>query len=162
MAGTTDVRLSSEAWESLYRAQATVMRALTEGPFRAEALQINEYGVLYALSTSPDGLRMIDLGRDVLLTQAGMSRLVLRLEGRGLVERTGDPDDGRAYRLRLTSAGLEVQRRVGSAHARQIAAVMGRALDHDQLVALRDLCRELVAGGPAGSADPAADEVESS
>lgn len=156
-----DVRLSNEAWESLYRAQATVMRALSEGPFRAETLQVNEYGVLYALSASPHGLRMTDLGKDVLLTQAGMSRLVLRLERRGLVERTDDPDDGRACRLRLTSAGLEVQRRVGSAHARQVAGVMGRALDHDQLGALRDLCRQLAGSPPAGQADPAGEEAGS-
>lgn len=155
-----DVRLSNEAWESLYRAQATIMRALSEGPFRAETLQINEYGVLYALSASADGLRMTDLGKDVLLTQAGMSRLVLRLERRGLLERTDDPDDGRACRLRLTSAGLEVQRRVGSAHARQITDVMGRTLDHTQLSALRDLCRELVAGDPDEQADPGAGGTE--
>ncbi len=32
--------------------------------------------MLYALSTAPDGLRMCDLCDDVLLTQAGISRLV--------------------------------------------------------------------------------------
>ena len=43
-------------------------------------LSPSEYGVLYALSTAPDGLRITELSDDALLTQAGISRLVARLE----------------------------------------------------------------------------------
>ena len=71
--------------------------------------------MLYALSTAPDGLRITELGEDVLLTQPGMSRLVARLEARGLVQRVADPDDARASRIRLTAAGVDAQRRVGRA-----------------------------------------------
>ena len=67
-----------------------------------ERVSPNEYGVLYALSTAPDGLRITELGDDALLTQAGISRLVARLETDGLVERVADPADGRASRIRLT------------------------------------------------------------
>ena len=56
-----------------------------------------EYGVLYALSSAdPRGMRITELGEDVLLTQPGMSRLVARLEARGLVQRVDDLDDARA------------------------------------------------------------------
>ena len=36
--------------------------------------------MLYALASAPNGLRITELGNDVLLTQPGMSRLIARLE----------------------------------------------------------------------------------
>ena len=55
------------------------------------------------------------------------------------------PDDARACRIRLTDAGAALQRRVGLAHARQVAKAMTRSLDRDELLVLRDLCRRLLA-----------------
>jgi len=141
-----DVRLANEAWEALFRAQATLSLAFERDGDWGDLLP-REYGVLYALSAAPDGLRMSDMCDDVLLTQAGISRLVARLEKRGLVERTSDPDDARAFRIRMTAVGTDVQRRVGRAHARQVADAMTRALDADQLRMLRDLTTALVAAG---------------
>jgi DNA-binding MarR family transcriptional regulator len=142
MASST--RIANEAWEALFRAQATIARELNAGEVWGELLP-REYGVLYALSTVPDGLRITELGDDVLLTQPGMSRLIARLETRGLVERADDPHDARACRIRLTAAGVSVQRDVGAAHGRHVAAAMTRVLTHEQLLLLRDLCRELIA-----------------
>lgn len=155
----SNARLANEVWEALFRAQATIAAELSAGTDWHD-LQPREYGVLYALSTAPTGLRITELGEDVLLTQAGMSRLVARLEARGLVWRDDDPDDARACRVRLTSAGAERQRTVGLSHGRLVAQAMSR-LDREQLVQLGDLCRRLTAGveefepakgGPRGSA----------
>ena len=93
-------RLANVAWETMFRAQATLAREFEREGEWGELLP-SEYGVLYALSRAPEGLRIIDLCDDALLTQAGVSRLVSRLELRGLVERSGDPQDGRASRIRL-------------------------------------------------------------
>jgi DNA-binding MarR family transcriptional regulator len=144
-----DVRLANEAWEALFRAQATLSLGFERDGDWGDLLP-REYGVLYALSSAAEGLRMSELCDDVLLTQAGISRLVARLEGRGLVERHDDPDDARAYRIQMTAAGVDVQRRLGRSHARQVATAMTRALDREQLQTLRDLSRALVAGA-AGS-----------
>jgi hypothetical protein len=56
------------------------------------------------------------------------------------------PDDARACRVRLTSAGAELQRAVGLSHGRQVAQAMTRHLDRRQLLQLGDLCRRLTAG----------------
>src|SRR3954468_15792871 len=133
-------RIANEAWEALFRAQATIARELIEADVW-DGLNPREYGVLYALSAAPDGLRITELLDDVLLTQPGMSRLIARLEARGLVERLDDPDDRRACRVRLTPAGARAQRRVGLAHGRHVAELMTRALSREQLEQLRDLCR---------------------
>jgi DNA-binding MarR family transcriptional regulator len=138
-------RIANETWEALFRAQATIARELTAGDVWGE-LSPREYGVLYALSNAPDGLRITELGNDVLLTQPGMSRLIARLETVGLVERVDDPEDGRACRIRLTEAGARAQRHVGARHGRHIAETMTRSLSTDQLLQLRDLCRALTAG----------------
>ena len=139
----TTARLANEAWEALFRAQSTIVRELAARD-AWDDLVPREYGVLYALSSARDGLRITELGEDVLLTQPGMSRLVARLEARGLVQRVGDPDDARASRIRLTPAGLAAQRRIGRAHARHVAEAMTRNLDRPELEQLLELCRSLV------------------
>ncbi len=135
-------RIANEAWEALFRAQATIAQELTDADVWHE-LGPREYGVLYALSSEPHGLRITELRSDALLTQPGISRLITRLEAAGLVERIDDPDDGRACRIRLTDAGGRVQRDVGLRHGRHVAQRMARGLSNEQLLQLRDLCRSL-------------------
>jgi DNA-binding MarR family transcriptional regulator len=148
----SEIRLANEAWEALYRAQASIAREFLESDIW-EDLQANDYGVLYALSSAHDGLRISELCDDVLLTQPGMSRLIARLETRGLVERRDDPDDARACRIRLTASGIEVQRRIGTAHARHVARAMTRALGAEQLEQLRELSQALIEGADRASAE---------
>jgi DNA-binding MarR family transcriptional regulator len=156
MSSTT--RIANEAWEALFRAQATIARELTGGDVWGDLVP-HEYGVLYALSTAPSGLRITELGADVLLTQPGMSRLIVRLEARGLVERAADPQDARACRIRLTPAGVRAQRQVGAAHGRHVAAAMTRGLSREQLVALRDLSRSLTAASNNHLPNPVGSEA---
>jgi DNA-binding MarR family transcriptional regulator len=145
MAGRT--RIANEAWEALFRAQATIARELTAADVWHQ-LSPREYGVLYALSNAPHGLRISELRSDVLLTQPGISRLIARLEAAGLVERVDDPDDGRACRIRLTVAGAHAQRDVGRRHGRHVAQTLAESLSDEQLLQLRDLCRSLTARTP--------------
>jgi DNA-binding MarR family transcriptional regulator len=146
-------RIANEAWEALFRAQATIAQELTAADVWHE-LSPREYGVLYALSKAPHGLRITELRSDVLLTQPGISRLIARLEAAGLVERVDDPDDGRACRIRLTDAGVQAQRDVGRRHGRHVAQMMVRGLSDEQLVQLRELCRSLTAPATTESIRP--------
>src|SRR6476660_1920862 len=124
----SSVRLAAETWESLFRAQVAVMRRLQSGPaFRN--LAVNEYDVLFTLSRCPSGwLRLNELNDNVLLSQSSLSRLVDRLEKRGLVERTPAPDDGRGVLLKLTEEGAELQKQIGREHVRDIAELVAPAL----------------------------------
>jgi DNA-binding MarR family transcriptional regulator len=135
--------VANEAWEALFRAQSTISQELTARD-AWEDLVPREYGVLYALSSAPEGLRITELGEDVLLTQPGMSRLVARLEARGLVRRLDDPDDARACRIRLTPVGAATQGRIGRAHARHVAEAMSRNLDREELEQVLRLCGRLI------------------
>ena len=85
------VRLAAETWESLFRSQVAVMRKLQAGP-AFKSLPVKEYDVLFTLSRCPSGqLRLNEINDKVLLSQSSLSRLVDRLEKRGLVERTTAP-----------------------------------------------------------------------
>jgi DNA-binding MarR family transcriptional regulator len=134
--------IANEAWEALFRAQATVQRELLAADVWGQ-LSPSEYGVLYALSAAPEGLRITELSADALLTQGGISRLVARLEAAGLLERVADPDDGRASRIRLTEAGVAAQRRVGLRHGHHVAQLMTSTFSVAQLEQLRELCQNL-------------------
>lgn len=153
---TTD-RLANAAWEALYRAQATITLELTNADVWGD-LSPREYSVLYALSTAADGLRITELGDDALITQPGMSRLVARLEARGLVDRADDPADARACRIHLTATGTAAQRRVGAALARRVTGAMTRALDEPQLEVLRGLGQALLAAAERDARHPARPE----
>lgn len=136
-------KIANEAWEALFRAQMTIAGEFEEADVWGPLVP-REYGVLYALSTAPGPLRINELCEDVLLSQPGMSRLVARLEDRGLIERVEDPDDGRASRVRMTAEGVRLQRQVGAAHGLHVARAMSRGLSREQLVELRDLCQALI------------------
>lgn len=143
------VRLAAETWESLFRSQVAVMRKLQSGP-AFKALPVKEYDVLFTLSRCPSGqLRLNEINDKVLLSQSSLSRLVDRLEKRGLVERTIAPDDGRGVLLSLTETGSELQKAIGRDHVRDIAQLVAPALTADEqreLLRLTEKLRASVAG----------------
>jgi DNA-binding MarR family transcriptional regulator len=145
-------RLAAETWESLFRAQVAVMRRLQAGKaFRNVA--INEYDVLFTLSRCPSGwLRLNELNDHVLLSQSSLSRLVERLEKRGLVDRMPAPDDGRGVLLKLTEEGAALQKEIGREHVRDISSLVVPALtaaEQKELQRLTDKLRNSVGAKPS-------------
>jgi DNA-binding MarR family transcriptional regulator len=54
-----------------------------------------------------DAMRVSDLASCVELDTSTVSRQIKQLEDKGIIERTSDPDDGRASLVRLTDHGRE-------------------------------------------------------
>ena len=105
------------AWRGLIRLRETVMREIDRRLRREGLVSLADYGVLITLVTEPTlRLRMSELGVRRMLTPSGITRVVDRLEERGLVRREPDPADGRAALAVLTRAGLEALRRAQSVH----------------------------------------------
>jgi len=142
--GVSDKTLAVDAWESLFRAQVSVLRQLNV-EFPSAELSFNEYDVLFNLSTQPGRrLRIRDLNRFLLLTQPSVSRLVDRLVQGGLVTKENDPADGRGTIVTLTDEGYTLYRRVAAVHAKSISNRVGGALDAEemrQLIVLTDKLR---------------------
>jgi DNA-binding MarR family transcriptional regulator len=134
------------AWESLFRAQVSVMRELA-AEFPSNIVSLNEYDVMFNLSLCPGRtLRIKELGEKVLLTQPSISRLVDRLVARGILEKADDPNDGRGTLVRLTDAGVGVYRQAAVVHAQSITAHMTGHLSPDELAELARLCDKLREG----------------
>lgn len=136
-------QLANESWEALFRAQVALNAMFAGDDVWLEVTQV-EYDVLYTLSKASDGMSMTELNRGILMTQGGLSKLVTRLEGRGLILRTPDPQDRRATCLALTQEGRAVQRKVGLRHGAAVTAMMTRLLDEQQMEALRAIGTHIV------------------
>ena len=139
------VREANEAWEAVMTAHSVIMRRFAEEPvWRENGLSMREYDVLYTLAKCSAPARLGELQQGVLLSQPALSRLVDRLEARGLVARSSDQTDGRAVRVTLTPAGRELQQTVGRSHARSVEREL-RALTPDEQRELKRLVTKLLA-----------------
>ncbi len=95
-----------ESWGALLLLHRLVVQDLDVGLRRAHGISITEFDVLITLFNAPDRrLGMSDLGERVLLSPAGTTHLVTRLERNGLVRREVDASDRRRWFTVLTDAG---------------------------------------------------------
>lgn len=111
------------AWIAFLQAHAAVTRRL-EAELQAErALSLADYDALVQLAIADDRrLRMSELADRVVLSRSGVSRLVDRLEGHGLVARRACPTDARGSLAELTPAGLDCLRDAAPVHLRGVDA----------------------------------------
>jgi len=81
-------------------------------------LTINEFNTLNALRRAgpPYRLSPKEVGVSLLFSSGGLTKLLERLETRGLVAREPDPNDGRGVLVSLTPAGRDLQDRAMRAH----------------------------------------------
>jgi DNA-binding MarR family transcriptional regulator len=73
---------------------------------QGETLDTGSFWLLKTLATSGPQ-RVTDLASFAGLDVSTVSRHVAQLHGAGLIERTPDPADGRAQRVKLSAAGIE-------------------------------------------------------
>lgn len=141
---TVDRRLAGDAWESLFRAQVVLMRGFAASKVWG-SLSTTEYDVLFTLSRGPEqGMRQSDIAESQLIGQSSLSRLIGRLESKGLLQRVSDPRDARCTLIRLTDVGRATQKAIGTRHLDDIAQTMSARLDTNELEQLNTLCQKLI------------------
>lgn len=100
------------AWRTFRAVHATLESRLEDALEGELRLPLTSYEVLLALFESPERrLRMSDLAHTVALSRSGLTRLVDRLERKGLLCRRSCASDGRGSFAALTSHGVELVRR---------------------------------------------------
>ena len=129
----------------LGRLHALATRSIAD-VFARHGLQIGEFDVLAALRRSGDPFVMkpSDLARVLMLSPAGMTNRVDRLEAAGWIERRADPDDRRSSLVQLTHDGRELVDRAVTDHVANEARLLEplspterRALDRALRILLR-------------------------
>ena len=115
LSGVPEALLSSaldpvelRAWRAFLTRHARVARRLESDLIARSDLPLAEYDVLFQLARAEGRrLRMNELADRVLLSRAGITRLVDRLTADGLVSRLKCASDARGYFAVLTSGGME-------------------------------------------------------
>lgn len=140
------------AWQALARAFGAAGRA-TAASLAGSGLDPSEHDVLATLAQGPAaGLRPTELAERVLLTKSGMTRLVDRLEERGLTERRACPGDGRGQLVALTRRGRYLLARATPGLLAALAGAMG-ALSAAELAALKRMAERIEEASAAHSAE---------
>src|SRR5512146_549097 len=120
---------------------------LEEETFGRFGLNRGEVGVLSALRIAgpPHRLSPTRLGKGLMLSSAGVTSRLDRLERRGFVRRLPDPDDRRGVIGELTDSGLEIVDAAVEANSVSDRQLMER-FDPQELEILEVLLRKLLAG----------------
>ncbi|MGC5627742.1 MarR family winged helix-turn-helix transcriptional regulator [Georgenia sp. Z1344] len=115
--------------------------------FAEHDLQPGEYDVLSALRRAGDPFTLTPgaLTGSMMVTAAAMTNRLSRLEEKGLVDRSTDPDNRRSVRVSLTPRGRAVIDDVAPRHVRAEGDLLA-ALDDAELAQLAGLLEKLLAG----------------
>jgi DNA-binding MarR family transcriptional regulator len=124
------------AWSSLLRAHATLMRQLETDLERETGLALADFDVLAQLAGAGGQLRMTELASRALISRSGMTRRVARLVDEGLVRRADADADGRGVVVALTDAGVGRLTETAPIHARGIAEYFVSRLETAELAVL--------------------------
>lgn len=100
------------------------------------------FDLLAQLDRHPEGLKMRELSRRLMVTGGNVTGLTDKLVLEGLVERHEDPRDRRVYTVMLTEAGKAQFQRMAAEHERWVIELFG-GLDHDDKAALFALLGKL-------------------
>jgi len=124
-------------WQDFLRAYRTVVDQLSEQMQRDHNLPLEWFDVLIHLADVPDGrLRQRALRDRLLLSESGVSRLLLRMEQAGLINRVTADDDKRGIEITLTPQGCSAVIEATASHLQMVSALFTQRLTPTDLNAL--------------------------
>jgi DNA-binding MarR family transcriptional regulator len=138
------VEARAQGWRTLAALHARIDDKLERALHRGHGLSVSEYTVLDVLARQ-DGfhLRMSQLANAVVLSQSATTRLVSRLENRGLLERYLCPTDRRGIYTEVTQGGQELLTSARPTHDTALAAALDEAQELPELAPLVDALGKL-------------------
>ena len=106
------------------------------------------FDLMAQLERHPEGLKMNELSRRLMVTGGNVTGLTDQLEKEGFVVRDTDPNDRRSFAVRLTAHGRESFDRMARAHEQWVVELFGglpladKARMHQKLGKLKQHLRE--------------------
>jgi len=119
------------------------------------------FDLMAQLERHPDGLRMSEVSKRLMVSGGNVTGITDQLEREGLVMRTLDPSDRRALTVKLTETGLKRFREMAAEHEQWIVELL-RGLSCEEKQVMFDLLHKLKAHlSSLGAADSRAHKVAS-
>lgn len=112
-------------WLRLIKTTRPIEAELRERLRREFGSTLPRFDVLATLSRHPDGLRMNELSRLLMVSNGNVTGLVERLNEDGLLNRLPVANDRRAFVVKLTAEGQAEFDRQASAHQQWINELLG-------------------------------------
>ncbi|NUW30197.1 MarR family transcriptional regulator [Nonomuraea sp. SMC257] len=127
----------AQGWRRLAALHARIEDRLEKALQKQHELSVSEYTVLDVLA-GQDGwhMRMQQLARAVVLSQSATTRLVTRLENRGLLRRYLCEDDRRGIYSEVTPEGRELLAAAEPTHDTVLKEVLAEAAEVPELAPL--------------------------
>jgi DNA-binding MarR family transcriptional regulator len=107
-------------------------------------ITLPRFDLMAQLERQPEDLRMGELSRRMMVTGGNVTGIVAQLEREQLVARAIDPQDGRAFVVRLTPAGRTAFAGMAAVHEGWVAELFREipAADKARLIALLDKMKQ--------------------
>ena len=130
------------AFNALGAAYLSVASRLGDALEQGAGISISEFEVLVSLDAH-DRLPLFELEKISRLSQSALSRLVSRMERRGLVSRYPDRNDRRSIAIGLTGEGKTVIHSAVGIHAECIRASLLGRLTFEERMALKEILAKI-------------------
>jgi len=143
--GNPDVE-GLHTWLIWASATSGMLSAFDANLARTGGLSQTQFFVLILLKRNLDGLSVGALANGVGVTSQTMTRAIDRMEAAGLCRRDMDPQDRRAWLVRLTQQGSEALDKALPPHYQWVAALMSH-FDADERRMLNQLMLKLGRAG---------------
>ena len=138
-------------WLRLLTCTQLIERRVRSGLREEFGTTLPRFDLMAQLDRYRDGLKMNELSRLLMVTGGNVTAIVDQLEKEGLAERLEEPDDRRAFRIRLTRRGEKSFAEMARSHEEwvvELLAGMGRREQEELLRLLAKVKQHALEVGP--------------
>jgi DNA-binding MarR family transcriptional regulator len=128
-------------WLRLLTCTQLIERRVRSGLREEFGTTLPRFDLMAQLERHPEGLKMNELSRLLMVTGGNVTAIVDQLEKEGLVERLDEPADRRAFCIRLTRAGDKTFAEMARAHEQWVVALLSGLSRRDREELLKLLAK---------------------
>ena len=131
------------AWRVFFECALALPDILDAELQAAGGLSFRWYDVLVHLEEAGGGVPMTEIANRILASKSGLTRVIDRMEGAGLVRRERPPDDRRVVLVQMTPEGAEALEASRVIHRDGIRRHFTEQLDGDDLARLQAMLEKV-------------------
>jgi DNA-binding MarR family transcriptional regulator len=135
-----DAPLDLKLWLRMLSCTVRVENTIRSRLRTAFGITLPRFDLMAQLERHPEGLRMGELSKRMMVTGGNVTGIADQLEREELVVRVPDPQDGRAFMLKLTPRGRTAFAEMAAVHQGWVADLFGDISPSDKaaMIALLD------------------------